>query len=445
MGAVLNRSVATNGVIAYQDSDRATLFHYIPARIDAQIGDTINSFQVVYYGINEKPYMVDFGNNLFESCVGGVLSGKCTPDITAAQKDAIKEQIAEHFAIDAPTLTPLEIKNVSVQPVFAKSIAEMGQGSNFNFPTTVKFGTSFNYSIASGNSLFAEMAGAQMEESKQASRPDFAINISGLGTFYGDPWSAEISCNLTEVWEYMRLKVKAGIGLGWIQLGTDIDKIAQSLIKDGTIKITYREGTGGVEFGRQLLESTKTVFEAINQQAVSGEGFFRFEPNPEPQQPADPDTSWGASLLPWTTSINVGYGENAFTQAITFNQTVSFTGTLDVPIVSSMNLALPCTSSTRQYFFDQQIQKNGCVDKAKSEALQKRLRAEATAKNEELKSLYNDVKAGRITTKEYTELKALLNTFTYTDNPQFTVEQIRSRFEAVRQGVARLRQAAVAA
>src|SRR5262249_1770323 len=76
MGAGLNRSVAKDGVIAYQDNQETNKFYYLPARIDAVLGETLSQFNVTYYGIAAAPYYMDMGNNLLESVVGGVMTGK---------------------------------------------------------------------------------------------------------------------------------------------------------------------------------------------------------------------------------------------------------------------------------------------------------------------------------------------------------------------------------
>jgi hypothetical protein len=442
MGAVLSRSVAKNGVIAYQDNQETNKFYYLPARIDAVLGATLSEFNVTYYGINKKPYYMDMGDNVQESVVGGVMAGKAIPDITEAQRLAISQEIAKQFKIEEPNLTPLEISQVQVQPIFSKTLAERGQGFNAGFPSTVKFGSSFNYNITSGNSLFAEMAASVVSGAEANENPQVGINISGQADFYGDPWKAKIECDLSKVWEYTRTKVTAGISLGWLNLGTQIDKITQSLISEGIVNIEYIEGSGGEEFGRQLLETTKTLFEAINAQVASGEGFFRFEPNPTPQELPTKEDSLGAKLLPWTASVNIGYGSNSFTQSIKYENTISFTGKLPIIVTSSMNLATPCGLDTQQYFYDLQTKSVGCITSEKSNGLQSRLSAEAKAKNSELLELYDDVKKGKITSAQYAALKALLNTLTFTEDTALSAEQSQSRFANIRNAVRKAQKAA---
>ncbi|WP_143544342.1 MULTISPECIES: hypothetical protein [unclassified Rhodococcus (in: high G+C Gram-positive bacteria)] len=438
MGAVLNRQIAADGVIAYQDSDQTDLFHYLPARIDAVNKETLLNFSVEYFGINEKPYYRAMsGDANVQSVVGGVLAGRATPDITRDQRDAISDAISQQYSVDKFRLVPLEVREVKVQPVFAKAFAQMGEGSSSEFPSTVKFGSTFNYVIASGNSLFAEMAGASIAGSgDDPSTPQVGANITGVADFYGDPWEASIECDLSQVWEYTRDTVSSGLNLGWFKFGTEYDKIAQKLIRENVIKIRYREGSGGDQFGRQLLETTKTVFEAINKQVTSGEGLFRFEPNPDPQVLPEQKDTWGSSLLPWQASVNLGFAKNSFQQSISYKQDVSFTGKIAVPVASSMNLALSCGRDTQQYFTDLQLQKTGCIDTKKSAGLQRRLGAEKAAKNAKLLELYDNLVAGKITIQQYGTLKDLLNTMTLTDGKSKQLSDVSDRISAVIAAVA---------
>lgn len=416
MAPVLNRSAAKNGVIAYQDKQDASLFHYLPARIDAVVGETLREFAVKYYGIGAKPYFVDFGNGRSESVVGGILSGKAVPDITDRQRADIIEEITKVFQVEAPHLTPLEITGVKVQPIFARSITEMGERSNADFPSTVKFGSSFNYQVASGNSLFAELVGSSMVGQSATTAPEFAVNFSGAATFYGDPWKARIRADLSRVWEYVRKKVDVGAELGWFNLGVKTDDITQSLINDGVVEIEYLEGTGGQAFGRQLLETTKALFEAINKQIVGGEGFFRFEPNPEPQPlPEGDKRSLGASLLPWTVSVNVSNASNSFSQSISFEETISFTGTLEVPVAGSMTLAVPCSSDNVGSFYDMQNKRAGCITAEMADGLQRRMAKERQAKNEYLATLRASMAAGKITLETFKALVDEANTVSFTE------------------------------
>jgi hypothetical protein len=48
---------------------------------------------------------------------------------------------------------------VTVQPIFAKHIVDMGTGGSATFPNQVTIGVSVGYQVGSGNSLFASLVG----------------------------------------------------------------------------------------------------------------------------------------------------------------------------------------------------------------------------------------------------------------------------------------------
>ena len=410
----LNRPAAADGVVAYQDKDKQDLFHYFPLRIDSVIGETLRSFKVDYYGINAKPYWADLGGENYQSCVGGNLSGTAVPDITATQRTNLTKVIGDTYGVKKPVLVPLVLTGVTVQPIFAKHIVDMGTGGSATFPNQVTLGASTGYQVGSGNSLFAALVGNEQDTSEP--RPDFAINISGETELYADPWVAEIHADLSRVWEYTRSKVDVGLSLGWFNLGTNIDKITQELISKGIVTIRYIQGSGNSEFGWQMLNSTKTLFEAINKQVTAGEGMFKFEPNPTAQEPTK-DEKWAAKLLPFTTSINVAYVSNFFNQEITFDQTVTFEGMMPVRFNSSMALAVPCTATTESHFYDLQESEQGCITKAKQDGLQKRIGVEKEAKRQKLLVYQAKLESNEWTPQQYSLMVATLNTITLTEFP----------------------------
>jgi hypothetical protein len=415
MAGRLNRPAAANGVVAYQDYDNPDQFHYFPLRIDAVKGDTLKAFQVSYFGINAKPYWVDVGGRNYRSLVGGTLSGTAIPDITTVQRADITKAIQDRYQVKKPILVPMLLEEVSVQPIFAKHISEMGEDNSSTFPSRVTLGASFGYQVGSGNSLFSEMVGGERENSDPS--PDFAVNMYGQCELYADPWVAEIHADLSRVWEYTRTQVNVGASLGWFNLGVNIDKITQELISKGIVTMKFRQGGGGKDFGWQMLNSTKTLFEAINKQVVSGEGLFKFEPNPTPQEPAKND-NWGAKLLPFTVSVNTSYVSNVFKQEITFDEVVTFEGMVPVLLSGSMSLALPCTLDTEKSFYDVQLKEQGCITKAKSDGLQNRISAEVAAKDAKIREYLKFVETGKWTVREYGEMLQLLNTITLTETPK---------------------------
>jgi hypothetical protein len=418
MAGRLNRPAAVDGVIAYQDYEDENLFHYFPLRTDAVLGETLKSFTVEYYGINAQPYWVDYGDGNYHSCVGGNLSGTAIPDITKQQRINIVKVIQDTYGIKKPNLTPLIVTGVTVQPIYAKQIVAMGGSGSATFPSQINVGASIGYQVGSGNSLFATMVGAQ-RDGGTGELPEFAINIYGTTELYADPWVAEIHASLSRVWEYTRTQVDAGVNIGWFNIGTNIDKITQELITNGIVDIKYKQGGGGSEFGWQMLNTTKTLFEAINKQVASGEGLFKFEPNPTPQEPKKND-KWGAALMPFSANVNVGYSSNFFKQEITFDQTVTFEGQIPIPLTSSMSLAIPCGLGTEPHFYDVQEMQNGCVTKSKSDGLQRRINTEMTAKQLRIKEYLTFVESGKWTPQQFGVMKDLLNTITMTEMPSIT-------------------------
>ncbi|MTD54221.1 hypothetical protein [Amycolatopsis pithecellobii] len=416
MAGRLNRPAATDGVVAYQDYDNPEMFHYFPLRIDSVLGETLRKFEVKYYGINAQPYWVDYGNLVYKSCCGGILKGAAVADMTAAQRANITEEIQKRYNIKKPVLVPIVLDDVTVQPIFAKHIVESGTGGTATFPNQVTLGSQFNYEVGASNSLFAELVGAELATAEPV--PEFAVNIYGTASLYADPWVAEIHADLSKVWEYTRSQVKVGANIGWFNLGVDVDKITQELISKGIVTIKYRQGSGSSEFGWQMLNSTKAMFEAINKQITSGEGLFKFEPNPTPQEPSK-DDNWAAKLLPFTVNVNTSYISNFFNQEITYDEVVSFEGQLPVLMSSSMSLAIPCGGESSKFFYDLQLKESGCVTKAKSDGLQKRITTEVAAKNKEVLRYLGYVESGKWTPQQFGVMLDLLNTITLTETPSF--------------------------
>jgi hypothetical protein len=421
MGAVLSRGVAADGVMAWQDHQKPETFHYFPMRIDSVLGETLTHFKVTYYGISKQPYFQKItGDPTPQSVVGGVLSGQVVPDMTQAQRAAITEAITKQYEIQNLNLIPLIMRDVTVQPVFAQKLAEMGNGSSSTFGKVMQIGSQSAYSVSSGNSLFAEMVAREGSQGADSNNPDFAVNLVGKADFYGDPWQAHITCDLSKVWEYTRSQVDVGVQAGFFNLGVNVDKIAQSLITKNIVKIEYIEGGGGEEFGRQMLETTKKLFEEISLKAIDGEGLFKFEPNPTPQEPPKND-KWGASLLPWTISVNVNYASNFFKQEILFDQTISFTGKQEVLLTSAMSLATQCSLSTQRYFYDLQANEDGCITSEKRKGLQDRIGKEYNAKTEKLLEYAKKVEDGQWTVAIFKEMTAWLNTISLTEKYKPTI------------------------
>jgi hypothetical protein len=417
MSARLTRGTSVDGVIAYQDHVEPSQFHYLPARGDCVLGDTLNNFEVDYWGINAMPYYVQTGNDLINS-VGGILSGQARLDISATQRTNIVNQIKQDFGIASPSLLPLSMTDVKVQPVIAQNAVDLGPDGRVTFPgqkagESLQFGQSFVYNISAFNSLFATLAAGT--SNSPVPRPTFGINVYGTVEFIGEPWKAKITCDLSQVWSYTRTQVSASGGWGWFSFGASYDKIVQDLVKNKIIKIEYEEGQGDPGEGRIFLDMAKKIFEAINQQALNGDGFFKFEPNPNPP----PGQSGGGGGWPWSVSLNGGYTSSSFRQSIQFTEEMTYKGRIHVPMGSSMVLAVGCGDGTSKYFQDLQNTKQPCLTQVKLDGLQTRLKAEADAKRKKALEYLQKLEDGIWTPEKYRTMISILKTITLTEGANF--------------------------
>lgn len=433
----LNKSVVADGVIAYQDRENPRKFHYMPARIDAVLNSTLNNFKVQYYGIGEKPHWVK-GNTEYLNLCGGIVSGQAVLDITTTQRESILKEIERVYRVDEPFLTPLILKDAEANPVFAKTPQEIGGGGSLDWPREIQFGSSFNFNIDSGNSLFPQLVARSIVGGDgQLVGSDIGINISGTVQLYGDPWTARITADLSQVWSYVRSQVRSHATIGWFNLdNASYERITQELYRNNIIKVEYIEGTGGKEYGRQLLESTRVVFQAINNQILAGEGIFKFKPNPDPQQPPESEgtwrseETWAGESLPYQVSVNMSFQKQSFEQSIHFEQEISYTGVIDIPVHSSMNLGGLCGPQTSSMFHDITEGTQGCYTAEKDDAFVKRVNKELDAKAERQDYFWNLFLASRITFSQYQELMAMTNNQVFTE---MTLDgtKILSREEAI--------------
>lgn len=410
MTAKLSSGTSIDGVAAYQDHSNPQQFHYFPLRADCILGDTLVNFDVSYWGINPAPYYVDLGGGNIVSSVGGILAGRARMDISASQRRKIVNAIKNEFGIPNPRLLPFRLSNIQVEPVIASNVIELTPQSSVTFPSILQLGTTFAYNVSANNSLFATLAAGV--SNTPSPRPSFAINVYGDVEYVGDPWKARIRCDLSQVWKYTRTYVSASVKWGWFTIGSaEYEKIVQELVRSQIITIDYEQGSGDPKFGRQLLESAKVLFDRINQQAISGEGFFKFEPNPDAT--GGGSGGGGNSWLPWSVSINGSYTSKSFSQSIQFDQTISYTGRVKVPMSSSMVLAVGCGSGTSQYFHDFQDSSNGCLTQAKLNGLQQRLTEEVNWKQMKALQYLQNLENGVWTAQKYREMMAILREFSY--------------------------------
>jgi hypothetical protein len=400
MVANLGKVTTVAGAIAYQDTENKNLFWYYPLSVDLVPGETLLDFKVTYWGIG-KPFYVQIGNRI-NSTVGAILAGRAEFNITSKQRGELVEQIRKQFSIQTPQLQPINLSNVVVQPLVADKTLQLGNDADINFPSSLQIGSSFNYLIGtSQNSLFTQFVATQSIEAGIIADPSFAVNIQGEAEFQGDPWTAEIEADLSQVWTYVRKRTSASINLGWFnfKLG-DYESIVEELKRESIIKINLIEGSVDNEvYGRQIFQMAREIFEEVNKRTNSQSGFFRFEPNREPPTSGQSSNfSFG-----WTFSVNLSFSETAITssQSMHYNNTISYTGRLKVVLPASMTLAVSCNSASASMFQDLGNVNEPCITQSKVDQMQDRLGEEFKRQSSLLQDLELRFITGQITEEQY--------------------------------------------
>lgn len=403
------------GAQIYQDEIDTLQFYYAPSAIDLVIGETLQDFNVKYWGIG-KPFYKQTEKGTFSS-IGAILAGKATFDLSKNQKKLVIAEIKKVYKIEnaEPKLKGLSIHTKSSKPVFAQNTLGFGEKSDVKFPDTFAVGTTFNYLLATGGNLFASTVAGFQEDQTIISNPQFGINIVGEAEFIGAPWEAEITANYSQIWKEVRQKYSTSVSLGWFRIGTaEYNSLVQDLQKSGAIKFKMNEGSlDNEKFGRAIFETMKTIFEDMNKNATGGEGFFKFEPNPSS---ANIETSSNSLFGGWGLSINGGYSSAQLTQEIIVKSTISYKGRFYADIPMSLTLAVNCTNATKKYFQDIADTKNNCITQIKIQQTQERLQKEAKAKNTELRKLAKDLILGNITNDQYDRLLKLYNEYSFTED-----------------------------
>jgi hypothetical protein len=411
-----SRGTAIPGVIAYQDSDEPTQFWYLPTSIPVVLGGSLQSFGVKYWGV-AQPFRVKQADGFQKSIVGATLSGVAKMDISQNQRDQLVAELRKAYGIENPRLLPLPIKDVKVQPVMAtNSLGISSSGGDVVFPSVVSIPSPFAYTVGSGdNRLFAQYVSTQGQNSGGLTEdPSFAVNVVGVAEFVGDPWEQTCSADLAQVWNKVRSKASVSVGWGWFRLGSaEYSSIVQDLTRTGVIDCKWKEGSLDTEkYGRQLFELAKEVFQALNSRAAAGEGFFKFEPNPEPQEiSSGSEGGW----WPWRVSVNAGYSSAHFTQAIHWEQKISYTGRFWWSVPVSMVLAVRCNSTTASMFLELG-NSEACITQAKADALNARVEREAKAKAVRLTKLIDDLSSGKITSEQFERVYAILGRISITED-----------------------------
>lgn len=403
------------GVDVFQDAGDSNQFYFVPSSCDLVLGETLKNFKTTYWGIG-KPFYVKLSTGQVKSVQGAIVSGTGVFDITDGQRKSVLAEIKKIYGISNPLLKKLALKNITVQPIFAENTLEFGQNSDVKFPTTISIGNDFNFLLSTGNNLFGQVVAKSEPNWRVTPNSNFGINVVGEAEFIGAPWKATVRADLSQVWKEVRQKYSASLKIGWFKIGSaEFNDLSQELIKKQIIKFDLEEGSlDNEKYGRQIFEAIRKVLETVNSQAMAGDGYFKFEPNPRTSEVRNGDdgkfTGW------WGLSINGAYNSAHFKQSINFEETISYKGRFLSKIPMSLTLVVNCSPATESMFIDLTNSSERCVTDDKALETNRRLEAEAKAKNIKILDLEIKYAEGKITSEQYDKLLALYNQYTFTED-----------------------------
>ncbi|MCB2380423.1 hypothetical protein LGH70_22715 [Hymenobacter sp. BT635] len=410
MAAKFNNGTRAAGVVAYQDSEDPNQFYYFPQSINSSLGENLTDFLVTYWGISDSFY--DLVDGKYQSICGGVMGGKAKIEITEYQTKQIEKKIKNDYNIKNPRLLPLFLINVKVQPTFAGNVLGINSGGDAVFPDTLSIGNEFTFVVGAANTRFASVVAARNRGEGMIVNPQFGINITGEAEFRGEPWTAEIECEISQVWSYARTHISASASFGWFKLGSgEYESIVRDLYRNNIIKSNYKEGSIFTEqYGRQMFEEAKKIFEAINAAALNGTGFFKFEPITDPE--AKSSLVFGL-FSGFSVSINASYTSSVFKQKINYKNTFTYTGNFKAKMPIGMALAVACNTSTYSHFQDINDSSEPCITDIKLRALNDRIRREEAKKDPLYARLQRT--AGSIDHTEYARILAEIDNLNATE------------------------------
>jgi hypothetical protein len=380
-----------------------------------RLGETLLDFNVTYWGIGDQ-FLVETDAGIKSAC-GAILAGRAAVDMTAAQRAQLTQALRAQFNVANPKLLPLPLKDVTVQPVFAaKTLGIDGSADNI-FPSEIALGNAFDFTVGTGqpkNTLFAAVVARQAAGNAPMTKPVFAINAIGKAEFVGDPWTAEIQVDLSQVWSKVRQRYSASVNIGWFSVGkAEYQSIVADLTRNNVIQTHFSEGSlDNEKYGRQVFEMVKDVLETVNSKITSGEGMFKFEPNPEP---ADLGGGGGGSFWPWSLSVNASYSSAHFRQSIQYANKVTYSGRFYRNVPVAMALEVSCADATKPYFTDLSNAAEPCITDEKLKTYNARLKKELDAKNKRIAQLVAKLEAHQVDQTTFERELALINTMTFTE------------------------------
>ncbi|ABI87442.1 hypothetical protein CH72_2929 [Burkholderia ambifaria AMMD] len=416
---LLSKGTSIAGAIAYQDDGDPAQFWYLPLSTTDTLGDRLKSFEVKYFGIG-KPFLVKQADGSIKSKAGSIVSGVFSIDLSQSQREKLTKQISKDFGLVAPKLLPLRLTDSKIESILLNNIDGFGDPVEQKWASTFSIGSDSAFSVGSLNSGFAQIvANLSIGGSPTdiPANPAIGVNITGKSEFVGDPWTAIVDCDLSQVWSQVRTSVGASASFGWFRIGgASYNRIAQDLQKSGACTFNMKEGTlDNEKYGRQVMEMTKSLFEEINKYAISGDKYFKFEPNPEAPAVAG-GGGGGLSLFGFSVSVNGGYSSASFSQGIRWNTTVSYTGRTLITVNLGTALAVSCNAATQKYFVDLTDAAQPCITQQKIDAFLQRTKNEAKEKASAYKALNDKLLNGSITMEQYATLRAAINDLVYVDD-----------------------------
>ena len=426
------RATSVKGAIAYQSTTEKTQFFYIPTQSEAILGDRLTVFRASYYGIGDPFYIKNSVTGKIESSVGAVMSAVAVIDISDAVRKRLIAQIKTDFKIENPKLVPLPLTDTKVRSLLldgALSVAQLGQITS----SSPQFGKEISLSAGAKDNLFAQLLATSDRSSMGVvqANPHFAVELTGNAEFVGDPFKIQVSCDLSQVWKQIRTSVSVSASLGWFRLGeATYNDINQALEKSGAC--SYKEQPGSqIDRNKNmlpLLEMTRRIFEQMNTEARGGQGFFKFEPNPE----APPVSAGGAkSIWPWSVSVNLGYSSAHFKQTLTWSTTVELQSVFTYPVASLTAMAVVCSPSTAAFFQDLGDTTENCITQRKIDRLMERLAQEKTVVNRKLNDLERRLIEGTVTRDVYDVLYKRWTTESQSEGSLFVATAVNPDLKAM--------------
>ncbi|AWY42274.1 hypothetical protein DKY63_21155 [Pseudomonas putida] len=315
-----------------------------------------------------------------------------------------------------PKLLPLQLRDPKIASALVAGIIGAYGKVEQQLPNGIQIGTDVAFSAGSLSSLFAASLALAQVGSEVPANPTFSLNVNAKAEFVGDPWTYDIDCDLAQVWHQVRKSAGGSVNLGYIRIGRlQYKGIWQDLQKENVCTFSQIEGSLDTAIhGREIGETMKTIFQAINDAALNGTGFFKFEPNPEAPDPGG-GGGGGFNLFGWSISVNAGYSESFFNQSMKFHRRVTYTGRLEAPVTFSAVMAVACSDTTKQYFSDLGDTTQPCITQEKINTFMDRAQRERAIKTKKLLELADDYRNNKITTDQYQKILALYQSTDFTD------------------------------